>query len=56
VTDRGRPTHVLMSIETYRELKGERDTIADLLAMREPVEADLDTARAEIAWVGGELD
>lgn len=33
VTDRGRPTHVLLSIETYRRLTGETDTIVDLLAM-----------------------
>ena len=56
VTDRGRPTHVLMSIDAYRELKGERDTIADLLAMRVPVEAELDTSRAETAWDGRELE
>jgi prevent-host-death family protein len=38
VTDRGRPTHVLMSIESYRRLSGETDTIVDLLAM--PGQAD----------------
>ena len=33
VTDRGRPTHVLLSIEAYRRLTGETDTIVDLLSM-----------------------
>lgn len=33
VTDRGRPTHVLLSIEAFRRLSGETDTIVDLLAM-----------------------
>jgi prevent-host-death family protein len=33
VTDRGRPTHVLMSIEQFRRLTGERESIVDLLAM-----------------------
>lgn len=33
VTDRGRPTHVLMSIEAFRRLSGEADSIIDLLAM-----------------------
>lgn len=33
ITDRGRPTHVLMSVETYRRLSGQRETIVDLLAM-----------------------
>lgn len=32
VTDRGRPTHVLMSIEAYRRLSGETESIVDLLA------------------------
>lgn len=32
VTDRGRPTHVLMSIEAYRTLKGRRESIVDALA------------------------
>jgi len=33
VTDRGRPTHVLMSIAAFRELSGQRESIVDLLAM-----------------------
>lgn len=33
ITDRGRPTHVLMSVETYRRLIGQTETIVDLLAM-----------------------
>ena len=33
VTDRGNPTHVLMSIEAFRRLSGETESIVDLLAM-----------------------
>ena len=33
ITDRGRPAHVLLSIEEYRRLTGGRAKIADLLAM-----------------------
>ena len=33
VTDRGRPTHVLMSIDQFRQLSGQRENIVDLLAM-----------------------
>jgi prevent-host-death family protein len=33
ITDRGRPAHVLMSIEQYRRLTGGNNKIADLLAM-----------------------
>ena len=32
VTDRGRPTHVLLSISNYRQLTGERQGILDLIA------------------------
>ncbi|HEX7850479.1 MAG TPA: type II toxin-antitoxin system Phd/YefM family antitoxin [Sphingomonas sp.] len=32
VTDRGRATHVLMSIDAYRRLSGPAETIVDLLA------------------------
>lgn len=31
VTDRGRPTHVLLSIGTYRQLSGDRQSILDLI-------------------------
>jgi PHD/YefM family antitoxin component YafN of YafNO toxin-antitoxin module len=31
VTDRGRPTHVLLSIAAYRQLSGERQNILDLI-------------------------
>ncbi len=33
VTDRGKPTHVLMSIDAFRRLSGETESIVDLLAM-----------------------
>lgn len=42
ITDRGRPAHVLLSIEDYRRLTGQGQTIADLLLMpgREDVELE----------------
>jgi prevent-host-death family protein len=42
VTDRGRPTHVLMSIENFRHLTGQTESIVDLLAMPGPVDVDTD--------------
>lgn len=33
ITDRGKPAHVLLSIEAYRRLTGEHRNIADLLAV-----------------------
>lgn len=34
VTDRGRPTHVLLSIAAYRQLSGERQSILELVGAR----------------------
>ena len=33
ITDRGKPAHVLLSIEEYQRIAGQRRNIADLLAM-----------------------
>ncbi|OYT93210.1 MAG: prevent-host-death protein [Burkholderiales bacterium PBB3] len=33
ITDRGQPTHVLMSIEDFRRFTGEGESILELLAM-----------------------
>ena len=49
ITDRGRPTHVLMSIENFRHLTGQTETIVDLLAMPEPTEVDTERGRPA-AW------
>ncbi len=35
ITDRGRPAHVLLSIEDYRKLVGKQPDIVKLLAMKE---------------------
>jgi PHD/YefM family antitoxin component YafN of YafNO toxin-antitoxin module len=52
VTDRGKTTHVLMSIETYRKLSGQTETIVDLLAMSAPVVLDVAETRSDEAWDG----
>lgn len=40
ITDRGRPSHVLLTVEQYQEITGARRNILDLLAM--PGAADID--------------
>ena len=40
ITDRGRPTHVLMSIENFRNLTGQTESVVDLLAMPDSSEAE----------------
>ena len=49
VTDRGRPTHVLMSIEAYRQLLGPSESLVDRLAVSDAVDTDLDW-RASGPW------
>ena len=54
VTDRGKPTHVLMSIQAFRQLSGPGESIVDLLAMPGLGEADSgaapETERRAGAW------
>lgn len=55
VTDRGRPTHVLMSIDLFRKLSGDTPSIVDLLAM--PALADPDPVRGDLdPWQGAPAD
>jgi prevent-host-death family protein len=48
ITDRGRPTHVLLSIDAFRALAGQNESIVDLLAM--PGEPGLDVDTASSGW------
>lgn len=50
ITDRGTPTHVLMSISAYVRLTGQTETIVDLLAMPDPLDIDPDFSRSAKAW------
>jgi prevent-host-death family protein len=45
ITDRGRPAHVLLSIERYEELAGKKKSIVDMLAMPEAAEIDFEPPR-----------
>jgi prevent-host-death family protein len=45
ITDRGRPAHVLLSIDEYQKIKGETKSLADLLAMPEAAEIEFDPPR-----------
>lgn len=53
ITDRGRPTHVLMSIDAFRRLSGEGETIVDLLAMDDGGELDPADLQPAGAWNRG---
>ncbi|WP_428676888.1 type II toxin-antitoxin system Phd/YefM family antitoxin [Reyranella sp.] len=53
ITDRGRPAHVLLSIEEYRRLAGSDRSIADALAMDEDL--DFDPPRSKIVFTPPDL-
>ena len=55
ITDRGRPAHVLLSIEDYRRMAGQHRSLVDALSMAglsdidfEPPRAHIDTPRADL--------
>lgn len=48
ITDRGRPAHVLLSIEEYLRITGHQEKIADLLAMREETNLDIPISRERV--------
>ena len=45
ITDRGRPAHVLMTIDDYRRLTGAHASIAELLSMPGAADIDFDPPR-----------
>lgn len=47
ITDRGRPAHVLLSIEDYQRLTGRQESILDLLADPEAADVEFTPGRVE---------
>lgn len=48
ITDRGKPAHVLLNIEEYRQISGQRGSIVDKLKMPGLSEIEFEPPRAEI--------
>ncbi|UBU64084.1 hypothetical protein MAMC_01717 [Methylacidimicrobium cyclopophantes] len=48
ITDRGKPAHVLLSIEEYRRITGKHRSIADALAMPGLTDIEFDPPRVSI--------
>ncbi len=45
ITDRGRPAHVLLSIEEYQKIADKHESIIDLLAMPEASEVEFEPSQ-----------
>jgi prevent-host-death family protein len=56
ITDRGRPAHVLLSIDEYRRLTEPAASIVDLIAMPAGGEFDFEPARADVGLRPVEFD
>lgn len=48
ITDRGKPAHVLLSIDDYQRLVGQHANITELLAMPEASDVTFEPRKAEI--------
>lgn len=48
ITDRGKPAHVLLSIEDYQKLTGTNADIVELLVMPDAADIEFETERAVI--------
>ncbi len=47
ITDRGRPAHVLLSVEDYRQLTDKHESVVDLLAMPDAADLDFEPSRLQ---------
>lgn len=55
ITDRGRPAHVLLTMERYQELSGPTTSIVHLLAMPGAGDIDFDPPRADVLYSAADL-
>ncbi|MHB8392804.1 MAG: type II toxin-antitoxin system Phd/YefM family antitoxin [Acidobacteriaceae bacterium] len=55
ITDRGRPAHVLLSIEEYQKLVGGTASIIDMLAMPGVEDVEFEPARADNLYLPADL-
>jgi prevent-host-death family protein len=56
ITDRGRPAHVLLSIDDYRRLTNEAANIAELLAMPGIADIEFEPPRVDLVQRPVDLD
>lgn len=56
ITDRGTPAHVLLSIEDYRRLTGDRRTLGEALALPGVADIDFDPPRLRAGLRVPDLD
>jgi prevent-host-death family protein len=55
ITDRGRPAHVLLSIEDYRKLAGQQMSLREALAQSDAPDFDFDPPRVSGLYRAADL-
>nr|VFK54937.1 MAG: prevent-host-death family protein [Candidatus Kentron sp. TUN]VFK55878.1 MAG: prevent-host-death family protein [Candidatus Kentron sp. TUN]VFK61910.1 MAG: prevent-host-death family protein [Candidatus Kentron sp. TUN] len=55
ITERGRPAHVLLSIEDYRNLTGDRTTLLDALAQTDGPDFEFEPPRMDTLFHPADL-
>lgn len=55
ITDRGKPAHVLLSIEEYQRLSGKRRSLVDALSMPGLADIDFDPPKLQISVKAADL-
>lgn len=55
ITDRGHPSHVLMTIEEYHKITDKKVSIVELLAMSEVAQIDFEASRLEKLYQPADL-
>lgn len=50
ITDRGRPSHVLLTVQDYQRITGGQKSIAELLAMPEAARIEFEPPRLKGRW------
>ena len=55
ITDRGKPAHVLLSIEEYQRLSGKRRSLLDALSMPGLADIEFDPPKLQISFKPADL-
>lgn len=56
ITDRGKPAHVLLSIDDYNRLTGQSGSILDMLAMPDAAMIDFEPPKLDVQIRPADLD
>lgn len=56
ITDRGKPSHVLLTIDEYERLTKQKESVIDLLAMPESADIEFESQKTKLLLKQAEFD